>query len=79
MTVATVEPVADISTITDKATWTTRNGRTYTHPGIPGWEITIQSPRRIRVAGLLDGMTQPAGTYPSWDKAIAAIRYMHGA
>lgn len=73
-------PMPDITTIADRDTWVaSADGRTFTHPGIPGWEIVTVSPRRFRLSGLLDGMTRPIGTVASWDAAITAIAYMHGA
>jgi hypothetical protein len=78
-TACEIIPMPDISTITARDTWTSVNARTFTHPGIPGWEITVRGPRTFHLAGLLDGMTAPIQNYPTWDAAIAAIAYMHGA
>jgi hypothetical protein len=68
--------MADVSTIGDRATWTT-TGRVHTHSGIPGWEIH-QYGKGFRIYGLTDGMTKYITAAATWDAAIAAIRYMHG-
>jgi hypothetical protein len=70
-------PVADVSKIGDRSTWITE-GRVHTHPGIPGWEIRNHG-KGFRIYGLTDGITEYITGAATWDAAIAAIRYMHGA
>lgn len=73
-------PMPDITTIDDRSTWVTvDDGKTFTHPGIPGWELTPLRTGRIAVAGLTDGLAERICTVANWDQAIETIAYMHGA
>lgn len=78
-TVAERIAAPDLSTIGDRSTWTTRNNRIHTHPGIPGWEIIQDGPRTFSITGLFDGQDgHPFGKVRTWDTAVALITCLHG-
>jgi hypothetical protein len=75
-------PLADTSTLDDRSTWVADAMRpggptSYTHPGIPGWEIRTHG-ARFRIYDHRHGFADFVVGAATFDEAIASIRYMHG-